>query len=392
MRSWLLPAAAVLLMSANGAVAARSTTPPGPEAVSSASQAPSAPLVLAYYYIWYEPQSWRRAKTDLPALGTYASDDPTVITRHLEWAKAAGIDALIVSWKREARLDRPLRLLVDEAERQGIGLVLLYQGLDFAREPLPAARVAGDLIWFAETYGSRSAFTLFGAPAVIWSGSWKFTEADLRFVRDSLPRAGRLLLLGSEKSAQDYGARAGVFDGDAYYWSSADPLRTPGHAARLQQLGLAVAEDDGVWIAPVAPGFDARMVGGSSVVARRDGETYAAAWEVAIRTAPQAIGVISWNEFSENSHIEPSEGLGDQYLRLTADLVAPLRAARGLGPPPLVAGGNDRAGGAPSLPSLPGLSAPRPDALDALASAMVGLAVILAVAILGRQLRRRPGS
>ena len=37
---------------------------PAPGAVKPA-------LVFAYYYIWYEPQSWDRAKTDVPQLGPY---------------------------------------------------------------------------------------------------------------------------------------------------------------------------------------------------------------------------------------------------------------------------------------------------------------------------------
>jgi len=37
--------------------------------------------------------------------------------------------------------------------------------------------------------------------------------------------------------------------------------------------------------------------------------------------APDAIGVISWNEFSENSHIEPSRQYGDQSLQTLAQLL-----------------------------------------------------------------------
>ena len=33
--------------------------------------------VLAYYYIWYNPESWNRAKIDYPLLGRYSSDDTT---------------------------------------------------------------------------------------------------------------------------------------------------------------------------------------------------------------------------------------------------------------------------------------------------------------------------
>jgi hypothetical protein len=37
-------------------------------------------------------------------------------------------------------------------------------------------------------------------------------------------------------------------------------------------------------------------------------------------SAPDAIGLISWNEFSENSHLEPSQNFGSRYLQVLADI------------------------------------------------------------------------
>ena len=38
-------------------------------------------------------------------------------------------------------------------------------------------------------------------------------------------------------------------------------------------------------------------------------------------SSPDAIGIISWNEFSENSHIEPSENYGSHSLTVLADIL-----------------------------------------------------------------------
>ncbi len=70
----------------------------------------------------------------------------------------------------------------------------------------------------------------------------------------------------------------------------------------------------------MAPGFDARDVGGTSIVDRRDGETLRASWRAALGSHPDLVGVISWNEFSENTHIEPSTTYGDRYLDVLRDL------------------------------------------------------------------------
>ena len=302
-----------MLCGSAGSVSATDQTP-------APSPATGSGPVFAYYYIWYTPGSWTRAKRDQPLLGSYDSSDASVIAQHVTWAREAGIDGFIVSWKHEPRLDKPLELLVREAERQHFKLILLYEGLDFNRNPIGAARVAADLKWFETTYGSDPVFQVFGPPTVIWSGSSKYTPAEIAAVRSAVQAPSQILLLGSERSAADYVAREHLLDGDAYYWSSADPLNTPGYEQRLDGLAKAVAAANGKWIAPVAPGFDARLVGGSSTVERRDGATYRASWATAAATKPSALGIISWNEFSENSHIEPSKANGFAYLTITSQL------------------------------------------------------------------------
>ena len=76
-----------------------------------------------------------------------------------------------------------------------------------------------------------------------------------------------------------------------------------------------------IWIAPFSPGFDARLVGGTKTVERKDGETLATQFHTAEQSAPDALGLISWNEFSENTYVEPSEQLGDRYLTVLRQLV-----------------------------------------------------------------------
>jgi hypothetical protein len=85
-------------------------------------------------------------------------------------------------------------------------------------------------------------------------------------------------------------------------------------------MGQAIHANGGLWIAPAAPGFDARLVGGTTIVDRKEGETLQIQFNTAMQSSPDAIGLISWNEFSENSHIEPSENYGDHYLEVLADI------------------------------------------------------------------------
>ena len=57
------------------------------------------------------------------------------------------------------------------------------------------------------------------------------------------------------------------------------------------------------------------------MIDRADGATYRTEWQTALATDPDGLAVISWNEFSENSHIEPSVAYGSRYLEVTAGLV-----------------------------------------------------------------------
>lgn len=347
------------------------------------------PLVFAYYYIWYTPASWRRAKIDLPQLGSYDSRDRAVIAQHLAWARGAGIDGLIVSWKHEDRLDLALSVLVDEATKADMKLILLYQGLDFNRLPLADSLVASDMTWFLDNYAGAAPFDVFGLPTIVWSGTWGYSESQLQRVRTAIGAPGRALLLGSERSADAYTSRAAFFDGDAYYWSSPDPMSTPGYPRRLDQLAAAVRLDAGRWIAPAAPGFDARLIGGTSVVPRRDGATLQAEWAGALGTAPDVLGIISWNEFSENSHIEPSQTWSDRYLGITRQLVDGLPATGSPTSTP-----SQPAPGASGASLAPKTAAPldrvTPPVQTNVGGMAIGAAVVIALVLIGLAFRRRP--
>jgi phospholipase C len=296
--------AALAVASAVGAPPARAADRPDP--------------LFAYYYIWFNGTSWDRAKTDYPVLGRYSSDDRGVMRQHIAWAKRAGIDGFIVSWKSTPVLNRRLERLADAAAAERFKLLVIYQGLDFYREPLPAARVARDLDWFSTHLARRRAFRAFRKPLVIWSGTWRFTRGEVAAV--TRPRRDRLLILASERNVDGYRRLAGLVDGDAYYWASVNPRTYPDQAGKLRALGRAVHSGGGIWIPSAAPGFDARLVGGTSVVGRRGGATLRQELDAAAGSDPDALGLISWNEFSENTHIEPSVRNGNRYLDVVADV------------------------------------------------------------------------
>ena len=288
----------------------------GIAAVVPAARASSPAPVFAYYYIWFNPSSWNRAKSDYPLLGRYSSDDAAIMRQHIEWAKTAGIDGFLVSWKDTEVLDRRLEKLIGLAEQMHFRLGIVYEGLDFKRRPLPATRVANDLRTFETKYASSKVFSSFGKPVVIWSGTWRFSPAEIASVTHRV--RPRLRILASEKNAADYERIAPLVDGDAYYWSSVNPKTYPNFEQKLAGMGAAVHRHGGLWIPSAAPGFDARMIGGTRSVPRNDGQTLRTEMAAAVAAQPDMIGLISWNEFSENSYVEPSRRYDTHYVEVLA--------------------------------------------------------------------------
>jgi hypothetical protein len=275
--------------------------------------------VLAYYYIWFDAQSWNRAKADYPLLGRYSSDDPDVMRQHVRWAKEAKIDGFIVSWKSTQKLNRRLSQLVEIADQEDFKLAIIYESLTFERNPLPVVQVDADLAFFIDHYAGHQVFDLFGKPMVIWSGIWEFSTQDIESVVQD--KREHIFILASEKNVKGYQRVSNMMDGDAYYWSSVNPETHPGYLEKLIAMGEAVHENGGIWIAPAAPGYDSRFLGGTTVIERKDGETLRTELNVASQSSPDAIGLISWNEFSENSHVEPSETHGHRYLDVLAEVL-----------------------------------------------------------------------
>ncbi|MFI6360192.1 endo-1,3-alpha-glucanase family glycosylhydrolase [Streptomyces sp. NPDC050743] len=295
-------------------------------AVHSGAGGGHIPL-LAYYYQWFQPSSWQRAKIDYPQLGRYSSDDTGVMRAHIAWAKSAGIDGFIVSWKSTPVNNRRLRLLMSVAATENFKITVIYQGLDFQRRPLPTAEVTADFAAFAKWFAdSPVLFRLDGKPLTVFSGTWAYTHDEVAHI--TRPVRSKLLVLNTEKNERGYERLADVTDGDAYYWSSVNPDTNPNHAAKLDAMGQAVHTHRGYWVAPFAPGFDARLVGGTKEVPRKNGATLRAEYTAAVGSQPDVLGLISWNEFSENSYVEPSVATGRRYLDLLRELRGGAAAGR----------------------------------------------------------------
>ena len=299
---------------------APSSSKPVSRVAGNRSPAPSAQQIplLAYFYIWFNPSSWNRFKIDYPLIGRYSSDDVSIMRQQVKMAKQAGITGFLVSWKDTPVLNRRLHALDSAAKAAGFKLGIVLEGRDFYGNPLTMRKIRESFDYFTHKYASDPVFNLFGKPLIAWSGTWLFSTRQLASVTRAY--GSKLIILATEKQPEDYQLIARMFSGDAYYWSSADPRHTPGYRSKLAEFSNVVHQHHGLWIAPAAPGFDARLLGGVRNIRRMRGQTLRLEINTAIASSPDAVGLISWNEYSENSQIEPSERYGGTALKVVASI------------------------------------------------------------------------
>jgi hypothetical protein len=302
-------------------VPAASAAPAGLPAPPSAASARTP--VFAYYYMWMTGLYWHLHKKDHPPRpfpGNYSSDNPAVVSWQIRRAQAAGISGFIVSWKNNAWYQRTMPLLENAANRQHFKLIMAYESLNLNGRRLPAFRVGTDYRYFVAHYAANAAwYRVRGKPLTVWGATDSYPPAAVARVTRTV--RSKVLVLNSASTVAGLTRLAPYTDGDAYYWSSINPVRNPFWALRLALMGAAESRLHGIWVAPFAPGFDARLLGGHNVVNRDNGLTLRLEYRAAAASAPTILGLISWNEWTENTYMEPSLRYASRYLNLLKSLV-----------------------------------------------------------------------
>ncbi|MGH8961828.1 MAG: hypothetical protein ACRDWT_11675, partial [Jatrophihabitantaceae bacterium] len=223
----------------------------------------------------------------------------------------------------------------------------------------------------------------YSRPVIIWTGTDQYSRADVQQVRAALGTSA--LLLAAAKSVPGYQRIADLVDGEAYYWSSADPS-SPATSAKLAAMSAAVHAHHGIWIAPASGGFDGRPLGHTRVVTRDGGATLRQSLANAYASKPDGVAVISWNEWSENTYIEPGQRYGSQELTALSSYLAQHQRSSPAASASTGAGGNRGWSGLRAVGALAGMCV-----LGGLALALHGWVIRRRRRAMRHHLRRRSG-
>ncbi len=332
--------------------------PPAPTAAQSPDR-----LVLAFYYTWFDANTWNNGRMhDLPA-ELYASADRGAMARHIEQAKAADVDAFVVSWYgpqvENNQTETNLRALLDEAAARGFRIAVDFEtGSPFVHN---AGQAQAALATLLATHAQHPAYLRAGGkPVIFFWRQQRFNLGTWAAIRQAVDPNHDSLWIEEGVDVTPLS----VFDGHHLYsvtWNP--PTSLTATANKFAKRVRAAANKLGapkVYVATVMPGYDDRSTGRGNAfaVGREDGAYYERSWQAAINSAPDWIVITSFNEWPEGSYIEPSRAYGSRYLDLTAAWAAAFRGA----PMPQVAAPAPAAQQAAAQPAAPAakLAAPVP--------------------------------
>lgn len=281
-------------------------------------------LVLAFYYPWF-------ATYDSPTLADRPADPRSVysypgVLSMTEQARAAGVNGFLVSWGGPTNDGEPFGLALRAAQATG-GVATAYL------EVSQATNAAGwTNPWLVESWlsaalddASSPAFLrVRGTPVVFVHDMAALGPQVWAAILHLLALRGQhVLLVGDATSPTFDRVEWGV-----HSYSSADALspaglanfdlQTAAEAHGPAALGIGAPR---LFAADVSPGFNSTALRGDAqpVVPRGpQGAHYLATWSAALAASPDWVVVTSWNEWFEDTEIEPGVDTGTLALDQTA--------------------------------------------------------------------------
>lgn len=294
------------------------------------AQADGERLVLAFYYPWFDQNTWNSGKVpDIPQ-APYNSDDHSVMARQIEQAQAAGIDAFVLNWWGKGnRTEKNLKAMLDVAAQKGFRVAVDF---DFKNSPVMhgVASYAENLRHLQTVHAAHPAYLRVGGrPVVFFYNVSALPVATWQRLRDQVDPERKALWIAEGTNVQ----YLSVFDGHHLYsitWPNrippANTLSSWGDRVRTYNREHGTAR---LWVATVMPGYDDRKArpGNGFARSRDDGDYYRQTWQAAIASKPQWVVINSFNEWPEGSYIEPSRAYGGLYLDLTREWAARFKGA-----------------------------------------------------------------
>lgn len=306
------------------------------------------PLLGVQYYCWYGDGSgnlhWNDnlefgAVDDMPEIGFYSSLDGDALKYHFELMERHGIDFLVANLHIDAN---------GVNEHELAGLIRMFHVAELTRSQI---RIAIQLCFYDPSHdgleraiatirdlsNSPNYFRFKSQPVMFlfWTSVWdgQRTEIDnLKAATDGFVRIACSLRLPSD--TESLYLTFGLFDS----WALFSPLEVASpenwQSVWAQAYRRSDCSNKGIRTVTVSPGYDDRHLtdirrsnNRFRCVDRNQGKTLNSMTEFVLRQSlmPQLVLVSTFNEYHENSHIEPTKRYGSQYMEAIKDFGQALR-------------------------------------------------------------------
>ena len=289
----------------------------------------STRLVLAFYYPWYDLDSWSSPVLEDHPLIPYSSGDIEAITRHIAWARQYGIHGFISSWWGSGNYrDANFAKLLTAAQGTDFRATIYFETL--GERFRTTQDVINQLEYVLNSYSDHPNFLRYRGKPVVFLYS---VESVARDHGQTPFQAWQAIL--SQIRADGYDAVWIGHTFDPSYLKLFDGLHAYGfYAADLPEAYSSVSgrvraypflqdpnAERKIWAPAVMPGYDDDLLGrpGSWFLDRAGGDTYSYTFQAAIQSQADWIVITSFNEWWEHTHIEPSDNYGFKYLELTSE-------------------------------------------------------------------------
>lgn len=301
----------------------------------------SVPQVGIYYYPWYNAQRWSlHPKKYTPAIGEYDSSHPALIQNHVQQLQELGVDYVVIEM-----------LPVNDWAFQNT-----YQATQRFVEALRTTSIQYTfLIDTAVGEGHKKSCAYFGKLITLLKQSdllptkCKDGKPLLLFFSTTVPEALKL--------QDDYGQSYSIFFPIFLQnWQVSDDncnavMRERGYdfpSGTLRSTSLVEAGFIQFWAATkdlipckgfssVIPGYNDLLLNRSPqlapIVSRANGQTLVEQFKKAVESKTDEILIYGWNEYFEETNIEPTLEYGNFYFQLTKHLISQIKAQQNLSIP-----------------------------------------------------------
>ena len=296
----------------------------------------------AFYYPWWGPdRHWDDGYVQTPSLGEYSCRAPETIRQHVEWASAGGIDAFYHSWwGPDDWIDRTLSdHVLPATDFREMDFAILYETtgrLDASGGSVDLGdaerqRLVDDFQYLETQYFDSPGYATVDGAIPVFFYLTRILDGEIVATFDALREAidHDLFLIGDQVYWQDPsgGQTARVLEAmdavTAYNMHVSDSGVDEGFVddviAQYEVWKAAAEEHDTAFVPDVLPGFDDTAVrpdANHPVIERSPGqfERFVDGVQPFLDDDLQSLFVTSFNEWHEDTQVEPGGDYGTAYL------------------------------------------------------------------------------